>query len=88
MKSVARIVQLFCVLPLFRRLPDNKIPNYMSKRAPCTVATEVKVKVKCTLVQALKHLGYKNQSVYAISGTSRCLLSDKYKTLKYSVGRA
>jgi len=24
-------------------------------------------------------LGYKNQSVYAVSGTSRCLFSDKYK---------
>ena len=34
------------------------------------------------------HLGYKNQSVYAVSGTSRCLLSDKYKIHKYSVGRA
>jgi len=33
-------------------------------------------------------LGYKNQSVYAVSGTSRCLFSDKYKTYKYSVGRA
>jgi len=30
------------------------------------------------------HLGYKNQSVYAVSGTSRCLFSDKYKTRKYS----
>jgi len=28
------------------------------------------------------HLGYKNQSVDAISGTSRCLFSDKYKTHK------
>ena len=34
------------------------------------------------------HLGYKNQSVYAVSGTSRCLFSDKHKTNKYSVGRA
>jgi hypothetical protein len=23
------------------------------------------------------HLGYKNRSVYAVSGTSRCLFSDK-----------
>jgi len=33
-------------------------------------------------------LGYKNRSVYDESGTSRCLFSDKYKTYKYSVGRA
>jgi len=33
-------------------------------------------------------LGNKNQSVYAVSGTSCCLFSDKYKIHKYSVGRA
>ena len=29
------------------------------------------------------HHGYKYQPVYAVSGTSRCLSSDKYKTHKY-----
>ena len=33
------------------------------------------------------HLGYKNQSVYDVSGTGRCLFTDKYKTNKYSEGR-
>jgi len=28
------------------------------------------------------HLGYKNQSVYDVSGTGRCLFSDKYETHK------
>ena len=34
------------------------------------------------------HLYYKNQSVYAVSGTSRSLFWYKYKTYKYSVIRA
>ena len=31
------------------------------------------------------HLGYKNQSVYAVSGASRCLFSDPHETYKYTV---
>jgi hypothetical protein len=34
------------------------------------------------------HPGNKNQSIYEVSSTSRCLFSDKYKTYKYSVGTA
>jgi hypothetical protein len=34
------------------------------------------------------HVGCKNQPLYAVSGTSRGLFWDKYKTHKYSVGRA
>jgi len=34
------------------------------------------------------HLGGKNQSVYDVSGTSHSLFWDKYKTHKYSLGRA
>jgi len=33
------------------------------------------------------YLGYKNESVYAVSDTSHCLFWEKYKTHKYSVGR-
>jgi len=33
-------------------------------------------------------LGYKNQSVYGVSGTNRCCFSDRYKTYQYSIGRA
>jgi len=46
--------------------------------------------LKTHSVPRCKHFSprYKNQSVYAVSGTSRCLFSDKYKTHKYSEGRA
>jgi len=34
------------------------------------------------------HLSYKNQSVYAVSGTSHRLFSDKNKTHKNNLDRA
>jgi len=37
---------------------------------------------KCTLLLNTFHLGYKNQPVYDVSGTSRCLFWDKFKTHK------
>ena len=38
--------------------------------------------LKTQSVPRCKHFssGYKNESVYAVSGTSRCLFWDKYKT--------
>ena len=56
---------------LFNRLKPNRRPLYLKHQS----------------VPRCKHFSsrYKNQSVYAVSGTSRCSFSDKYKTHKYSV---
>jgi len=46
--------------------------------------------LKTLSVPRSEHFSFRlqNQSVYAVSGTSRSLFSDKYKTHRYSVGRA
>ena len=46
--------------------------------------------LKTQFVPRSKHFSSRlyNQSVYAVSGTSRCLFSDKYKIHKYNVGGA
>jgi len=62
------------VLTLYRRSADRFIYFFLTPSPYRAVNTF--------------HLSYKNQSVYAVSGTSRCLFWDKYKTHKYSVGRA
>ena len=62
----------------------------------CVLCNPLKTKrrplyLKTQSVPRSKHFSsrlYKNQSVYAVSGTSRCLFSDKHKPHKYSVARA
>ena len=49
----------------------------------CGQNTELYIKASSYRAVNTLRLGYKNQSVYAVSGTSRCLFSDKYKTHKY-----
>ena len=46
--------------------------------------------LKTQFIPRSKHFSsrYKNQSVYDVSGTNRCLFLDKHKTHKYSVGGA
>ena len=71
----------FCVSHAIKFL-FQYLPFHKTKRRTLYIKTQAYRAVNTF------HLVYKNQSVYAVSGTSRCLFSDKYKTHKYSVGRA
>ena len=74
----------------------NKLKVFRIKKEEHTALYNNPLKTKCRplylktqLVQCSKHYSssYKNQSLYAVSSTSHCLSSDKYKTQKPGVGR-
>ena len=75
--SVPRSKCSFLTIPYRQDLPPhNSTPDWQplkTKRIPHYLNTQY--------VPRSKHfyLVYKNQPVYAVSGTSRCLFSDKYK---------
>jgi len=60
---------------------NNDFNPLKTKRIPLYLKTQFVPPVNTFPV------GYKTQSVYAVSSTSRCLFSEKYKTHKYSVDR-
>ena len=72
-----------------QRLRNTGLGHYLATINPLKTKRRP-LYLKTQSVPRCKHFQscYKNQSVYAVSGTSRCLFSDKYKINKYSVGRA
>ena len=85
MRAVPRLVSVTLAFALqLRKITENL--NQGSRKS----ADGRPLYLKAQSLPRCEHfqLGYKNQSVYAVSGTSRCLFWDKYKTHKRSVGRA
>ena len=70
-------------------LKPKILPQYPVLEHPQTVFLPKYSRPNFTPIQNIWHI-YNSvyQSVYAVSGTSRCLFSDKYKTHKYNVSRA
>ena len=58
-----------------RQVTTNSTTNSLKTLADCFIERPSSYRAVNTF-----HLGHKNQSVYAVRGTSRCLFSDKYKT--------
>jgi len=90
-QTATLLVAVFLVLKRGRNKDGYKIKSTISNRVLIIL---LKTKRRLFYLKTLPyravntfHLGYKNQSVYAVSGTSRCLFWDKYNTNKYSVGR-
>ena len=51
----------------------------------CRIKPELFWKISLYRAVNILYLGYKNQSVNAVYGNNRCLLSDRYKTHKHTV---
>ena len=76
---IRSLVELYA---LEMELPVVQILTLQRRSAGCFIKRPSSYRAVNTF-----HLGYKNQSVCAVSGTSLCLFLDKYKTHKYGVGR-
>ena len=82
--------KLFCSDLLYEKTSSQQRVHLMNFELISPLNTKRRLLyLKTQFVPRSKHFSsrYKNQSVYAVSSTSRYLFSDKNKPHKYSVGR-